>query len=404
MRSVKSLFFLAIAACGFLLGSVGYAQTQGDDTRKKAFQLFNDGKHIEALPLLEELAVKSPDDREVLAALGLCLVTDAGTQDDEQTQKKELMRGRELLLKAKKLGLKSERVENVLQTMPEDGVIRYADSPAGQAMKAAEAAFARRDFDEAIKNYSKVLEYEPKNYSAVLYIGDTYYAASNWSKAGEWYQKAIEADPNRETAHRYYADMLLKNGDVENSRKRFIEAVVAEPYNPITWRGLQYWARINKLELKRVHIDVPNTVTRKDDKNINITIDPSWPEEVSAVWLTYSLAKASWQGDEFKKHFPQEKQYRHSLAEEADALSTAATVWTEAGESDKKKKKASSPPKDPNLILLLKLYQAKMLEPYVLLNAADEGIARDYPAYREKNREKLEQYLSEFVVPDFAHR
>ena len=68
-------------------------------------------------------------------------------------------------------------------------------------------------------------------------------------------------------------------------------------------------------------------------------------------------------------------------------------------ESEKKKKKATPAPSDPNLIVLLKLYQAKMIEPYVLLNAADDGIAQDYPGYREKNREKLEQYLSEFVVP-----
>jgi len=396
MRRRGLLLVVAVA----VLQAIAFAQSSGnDDTRKKAFELFNNGKHIEALPLLEELAVKSPDDREVLAALGLCLVTDAGTQADEQIEKKELLRGRELLLKAKSLGLQSERVENVLQTIPADGVVHFAETPAGQAMKAAETAFARRDFDEAIKNYSKVLEYEPKNYSAVLYIGDTYYAANNWSKAGEWYQKAIEVDPNRETAHRYYADMLLKNGDVENSRKRFIQAVVAEPYNPITWRGLQYWARINKLELKRVHIDVPNSVTKKDDQHINITIDPKWPEDVSSAWMMYSLAKANWQGDEFKKHFPDEKQYRHSLAEEADCLGLAATVWTEVIDSDKKKKKVSSPPKDPSLILLLKLHQAKMLEPYVLLNAADKGIAQDYDAYREKNRDKLEQYLSEFVVP-----
>jgi hypothetical protein len=31
------------------------------------------------------------------------------------------------------------------------------------------------------------------------------------------------------------------------------------------------------------------------------------------------------------------------------------------------------------LILLLKLYQAKTLEPFVLLNAADEGIAGEEP-------------------------
>lgn len=53
-------------------------------------------------------------------------------------------------------------------------------------------------------------------------------------------------------------------------------------------------------------------------------------------------------------------------------------------ESDKKKKKATSAPKDPNLVLLLKLYQTKMIEPYVLLNAADEGIAQDYSAHCEK--------------------
>jgi hypothetical protein len=34
-----------------------------------------------------------------------------------------------------------------------------------------------------------------------------------------------------------------------------------------------------------------------------------------------------------------------------------------------------------------------------LINGADQDIAKDYADYREKNRAKLEQYLSEFVVP-----
>jgi hypothetical protein len=142
---------------------------------------------------------------------------------------------------------------------------------------------------------------------------------------------------------------------------------------------------------------VPNNVTQKDEKNITITIDPKEPQETSSVWLLYGLSKANWHGDEFKKHFPEEKKYRHSLPEEADALTAAATVWTES--SSDKKKKASSTPKDPNLVTLLRLHQANMIEPYVLLNAADEGIAQDYASYREKNRDKLVQYLSEFVVP-----
>jgi tetratricopeptide (TPR) repeat protein len=400
MRLAGRPLLVLLAACGFVLCSGAYGQAGGGDAnRKKAFDLFRQDKHLEALPLFEELALRSPDDRDVLLGLGVCLVSEASTLDDQDAAAKERVRARQVLLKAKKLGNTAPLLENILQMIPEDGVVKYEATPADQAMRAAEAAFAKRDFEEAIKNYSKVLEYEPKNYGAVLFIGDTYFAEKDWAKAGEWYQRAVDLDPNKETAHRYYADMLLKNGEVDKSRTRFIQAVVAEPYNPVTWRALQGWATTNKLQLKRVHVDTPNNVSQPGEKNITITMDPKAPEETSTLWLSYGLAKAGWRGDEFKKHFPAEKQYRHSLAEEAGALTLAATVWTEGNEADKKKKKNVPPPQDPNLILLLKLYQAKMIEPYVLLNAVDEGIAQDYAAYREKNREKLEQYLSEFVVP-----
>lgn len=398
MRSDRLLLML-LAAVSFTIALDAHGQTStGDDARKKAFELFRQDKDLEALPLFEELALKNPEDRDVLLGLGVCLLAEAGTLDDQEAAATERVRARQVLLKARKLGQKSALLENLLQTIPEDGKTHYSSSPADQAMRAAEAAFSRRDFDEAIKNYSRVLEYEPKRYAAVLFIGDTYYAKKDWTRAAEWYQRAIDLDPNRETAHRYYSDMLLKNGDAAGARTRVIQAVVAEPYNPITWRALKYWADANKLELRRVHIDVPNNVSQKDAKNITITIDPKAPEETTSLWLAYGLTKASWRGDEFKKRFPEEKQYRHSLAEEALALTTAVTIWTESNQAEKNKK-ASSPPKDPNLLLLLKLHHAGMIEPYVLLNAADDGIAQDYNAYREKNRQKLEQYLSEFVVP-----
>ncbi|HEX9255409.1 MAG TPA: tetratricopeptide repeat protein [Candidatus Angelobacter sp.] len=401
MRRILHLSVLLLCIVGIATNSVRLsAQTGGETTtRQRAFELFKQDKHLEALPLFEELTLKSPEDRDVLLGLGVCLVAEATTLDDENAATKERVRARQVLLKAKKLGNTAPLLQNLLQMLPEDGVVKHENTAADQAMRAAEAAFARHDFEEAIKNYTKVLEYDPKNYGAVLFIGDSYFAAKDWIRAGEWYQKAIDLDPNKETAHRYYGDMLLKNGEVEKSRKRFIQGVVAEPYNPITWRALQAWATANKLQLKRVHIDTPNNVSQTGEKNITITMDPKAPEETSTLWLSYGLTKVKWRGDEFKKQFPAEKQYRHSLAEEAEALTMAATVWTEVNESEKKQKKASSAPKDPNLVLLLKLYQAKMIEPYVLLNAADNDIARDYDGYRQKNRDKLEQYLSEFVVP-----
>jgi hypothetical protein len=61
-------------------------------------------------------------------------------------------------------------------------------------------------------------------------------------------------------------------------------------------------------------------------------------------------------------------------------------------------------PKDPNLILLLKLYQARMIESYVLLNAEDDVSRKTTSAIAKKNREKLEQYLSASVVPSLENR
>src|ERR1041385_5012072 len=123
MRRIGRLLVVIAAFYGFLSSGVFGQASGGDDTRKKAFQFFNDGKHLEALPLFEELARKNPDDRDVLVGLGVCLVSEAGTLEDQDRAVKERLRARQLLLKAKSLGQKSALLENMLQTIPEDGVV-----------------------------------------------------------------------------------------------------------------------------------------------------------------------------------------------------------------------------------------------------------------------------------------
>lgn len=380
--------------------ALGTAQNTADDTyksdRQRAIQLYNADKYVEALPLFEDLAKRNPEDPNVLVGLAACLINESATLEDQDAAAKERIRARGLLLKAQQLGNNSTLVQNLLQVTPENGVISYEAGAAGQAMRAGEAAFARRDFDEAIKNYSKVLELQPTNYSAALFIGDSYFADKKFDQAKEWYEKAAKIDPNRETAYRYEADMLTKNGDMEGARKLAIEAVVAEPYNAITWRGLQQWAAVNKLQLTPVHINTPAAPSSSSDGHVNITIDPSQSPDKMAVWLVYSGARINWHKEDFAKHFPNEKTYRHSLPEESEALSVAASMIGKVGD---KKKKKSELPKDPDLALLLKLSSSNMIEPYVLLSAADEGISHDYESYRQQNRAKLEQYLSDFVVP-----
>jgi hypothetical protein len=100
---------------------------------------------------------------------------------------------------------------------------------------------------------------------------------------------------------------------------------------------------------------------------------------------------------EFKRRFPEEKQYRHTLTEETEALQTAASLIDVVV-----KRKSKEVASDADIVLLKRLYDAKMIGPYVLLSAPDREIAADYVAYRDLHRDQLEQCLSDFIVPAVA--
>jgi tetratricopeptide (TPR) repeat protein len=373
------------------------ADSSHDSQRRFAMELFRQNHHLEALPVLEELAKQKPDDADVLFAWGVCLVDHSATVTDDAAAAQERVQARQVLLRAKELGNNSGLLLNLLEMLPEDGFVRH-DSHADidQAMRDGEAAFARNDYDAAIAAYARAYQADPKKYAAVLFIGDSYFAKKDFPNAAIWYERAIAIDPNVETAYRYEADMLIKNGDMEKARTRSIQATVANPYTGATWRALQSWAKANKVQLTPVRLRSAGGVTQKDSQHINITMDASKSSDASAVWLAYQMSRALWQMEKFKKTYPQETQYRHSLAEETDALKTAASVL----EGNKEKKKVAAT--DPDLALLQRLSDAKMFEPYVLLSAPDQGIAADYEAYRVEHREQLEQYLSQFIVPPLA--
>src|SRR5258708_4852946 len=214
--------------------------------RDQALRLFDQDKRLEALPLLEELLQKNPNDEDVAVTLAASLVSHAATLSDKQAAASERRRAKGLLEKTGSNNTLAKNLLQLLSEMPDSGDIPFSENPeVEQAMRAGEAAFSRRDYDEAIKNYTSALELEPKNYAAVLFIGNTFFRKSEFAKAGGWYEKAIQLDPNIETASRYYSDMLGRTGEMAKARSMLIHAVVAEPYNRMVWRDLMTWAALN---------------------------------------------------------------------------------------------------------------------------------------------------------------
>lgn len=387
--SLLALFGLLLGAMA--PGTLGQKGDQSESERERAFLLYEEGKHLEALPILEKLAEANPSDGPVLQQLGFSLITYSATLSDKEARKKVRARAREIFVRAVNLNYNVAVLQPMIAAIPPDGGESdfSSNKQAEAAMREGESAFAQNKHDEALAAYQRAMQLEPKLYEAPLFIADVYFLRKQWSRAAEWYAKAIAIDPNRETAYRYWSDALLKEGKMAASRMKAIEAIVAEPYNQRAWVGLIQWAQVNSVSLSHPRIAPPN-----QEADANFVIEPKAlkSEDGSMNWMLYKKERDGWNEKRFAREFPKEKIYRHSLLEEAQALRAVA----EAASKDLKTGKVRA--LDPALTTLVKLNEEGLLEAYILLARPDEGIAQDYEAYRTTNRDKLKRYMAEYVA------
>jgi tetratricopeptide (TPR) repeat protein len=264
---------------------------------------------------------------------------------------------------------------------------------AKELMDQAEAFFSQGKLDEALESYQKALILDPKLYEAALFSGDVFLHREDWVQAEVWYQKAIAINPNREIAYRYSATPFMKQHKYEQARDRYIEAFITEPYSKFARAGILQWSEVTKTKIGHPKIDIPSNVKFDEKSNTNINLDVRMlmggKEDGSFAWIGYGATRAAWHKDKFAKTFPAEKTYRHSLNEEVDALQTVVHIAT----SDNKVKNLS-----PSLAKLKELNDKGLLEAYVLMVRPDDGIAVDFPSYLAQHRDKLLQYVVEYVI------
>jgi tetratricopeptide (TPR) repeat protein len=378
--------------------------------RAQAMKLYDQNKFADAIPIMEKLVGALPSDLVLLERLGWSTFVVSASLKDPVARQKSRARALELLTRAKELGDDSELLRTGLDALsqPDDTVGPL--SPVGEAdaaLREGEEAHSRGDLDAAIKGYKRALELDPKLYIAALFIGDMYfkkgYQAADLKvkqemtvAAGEWFKRAIAIDENIETAYRYWGDALMAVGEQEQAKAKFIDGIIAEPFNRKPYTGLMQWAENFHVNMSHPQIQQPqpSITTSSSEHETRLLIDPNKMTEGTPgyYWSFYDLTRATYKTTRFERDHPGEKDYRHSLSEEAAALRLVA----EMASRHQKEGKLKTP--DPSLDSLLKLYDADLIEAYILFTRADEGIARDYAEYSKANRDKLRRYWNEIVI------
>ena len=394
-KLLVTLFLLLFCSSLITVAAQEPAPENPTELKRRVSELLKETKYTEALPILEKIAKLQPNDGETQFYLGFALAGQAANTKDDAVRKALRIRSREAFVKAKSLNFHEPRLDALIESLPEDGSDTAgfsADSKADALIKEGEALFSQGKKDEALKKYQEALALDPKLYHAALFSGDIYLQKQDYAQAETWYQKAIAIDPNKETAYRYSATPLMRQRKFDEARDRYIEAFIAEPYNRFAQAGLIQWGQATGTVLAHPKIDIPTNITfdEKGDAKINLDASAllSGKDDGSFAWISYGVTRSAWRKEKFAKTFPNEKEYRHSLAEEVDALRSVLKVATE------KNAKTLS----PSLAALKKLDEGGLLEAYILIARPDDGIAEDHPAFLKQNRDKLRRYVLEYVV------
>jgi hypothetical protein len=150
-------------------------------------------------------------------------------------------------------------------------------------------------------------------------------------------------------------------------------------------RGITQWAEITGKKLGHPVVDVPEITFDNKGKAVPKTA-LNMSDSSTSPWLAYLATRESWKKETFVKTFPNEKEYRHTLKEECEALRAAVKAAREQKSSNKQ------------FELLAQLDTDSVLEAFVLMAKADEGIAEDHADYLKNNRPRLRQYVLNYVI------
>ncbi|MGH7785023.1 MAG: tetratricopeptide repeat protein, partial [Candidatus Binatia bacterium] len=301
------------------------------------------------------------------------------------------VRARDSFIRARDLGDNSELVTGMIEGLPEDGSESkgFSDNAAAnKLMEQGEAAFSSGKLDDALGFYQDALKIDPRCYFAALFAGDVYLQKEKYTDAEAWYQRAITIDPNIETAYRYSATPLMKQKKYDEARDRYVEAFITDPYNKLAASGIIQWGQATNTKLGHPKIDIPETTIGADGKsNTTINVNPL-ADDGSMAWIAYSATREVWKKDKFAKTYPNEKVYRHSLQEEADALRSVVSMAR------------STKPKNLNsqIQMIEKMDKDGVLEAYILMAVPDRDIAQEFPDYLRSNRDKLRKYVVSYVI------
>lgn len=133
-----------------------------------------------------------------------------------------------------------------------------------------EEFFEKEDFELAELNYRKALNEDSTYYSALLYLGDTFWAREDYDSAIVYFTMAKEMHPDLLEPRNYIVDALIKQGLYYRAKKECLEAMCVYAGIDVKWRLYQILEQENKAldDHRFLRFYYPNNMTEDDQSEL----------------------------------------------------------------------------------------------------------------------------------------
>ena len=269
--------------------------------------------------------------------------------------------------------------DSVIAGMARDGLTRLAgeslievkratcSEPATEAHARADALYGARRYADAVVEYEKATTLCPDDATWWVDFADTYYVMEEHEKAKELFAKALSVDPWNREAHRFLSDTHAQLGNAPAAVHEMVLAVASDPIYEAAWSALKAYADATGRKWRRVY-GSSKVETRNAD---------------APAWLAYGAATANAHG---------------AHPGSASALSIKREAVKTALKTARESEAVTSKGLGPFWSMMARAEDTGFLDEAIFIHMLDAALAAEYPAFREKNADRLASYLETVIL------
>ncbi|HEY2988259.1 MAG TPA: hypothetical protein VGL11_11080 [Candidatus Binatia bacterium] len=323
------------------------------------------------------------------------------SRDQRDLIRKRALSDCEYVLKTAREGRLVAHANDLIRMIEQRRVFAEKSYPCpADARKASTLAYTlarAHKLKESLPHYKRALDGCPENAALWIQYGHTYILLRDFQQAKVFLSEGVKREPWERSGHLFLSDLYRDTGQPELAFKHAALAVVSDPSNEFAWEQLRERASARGRGWRRAVNRRPVVqLDSRGESQVSLPAGTDLNSPETNFWLGLGLVEAS----ELKQAAKQPggaRDNRSALVKDRERVRENLDFQHHQIAKDPSKRSRITD-------LMEEAAAAGYLDEAIFLCLVDARLAPEYVAYREKNGERLLDYIAKILAPPRSGR